>query len=142
MATATTTPHAAPLEDPQGHGADAHHPSDGRYWIIAVILGAVTAVEVYLSYAHWLGNAAAPLLLIGMVVKFFLVASFFMHLKFDSKVLRRLLISGLFLAVGCYCGVLFMFRQFDKGSRSTTCYVTSSINSNDCSQVRAVNGTP
>ena len=35
-----------------------------------------------------------------------------MHLKFDSRVTRRLFISGLSLAVFCYLGMFMMFRQF------------------------------
>jgi len=91
---------------------DAHsdHPSEKKYWVIALILAIITAVEVALSYVD-LGDAVAPLLLIGMVMKFFIVAAYFMHLKFDSKVTRRLFISGLSLAVFCYLGVFMMFRQ-------------------------------
>jgi len=109
--------HAADAGGGHEHAADAHggahddHPSEGKYWVIAAILAVVTAVEVALSYVD-LGNAVAPLLLIGMVVKFFIVASYFMHLKFDSKVTRRLFISGLSLAVFCYLGMFMMFRQF------------------------------
>lgn len=96
--------------------AGAHdHPTEKKYWIIAAILGGVTATEVALSYLDW-GAIIGPLLLLGMAVKFFLVASFFMHLKFDSKVTRRLFISGLALAVGCYIGVFMTFRQL--GPRS------------------------
>ncbi len=102
------------------------HPSDKQYIGIALILGVITAIEVALSYIH-LGNANAPLLLIGMAVKFFLVASFFMHLKFDSKVLRRLMISGLVLAIFCYIGALSMFRQFDKDERQKIRYTPSGI---------------
>lgn len=94
-----------------GHADDHGHPSDANYWVIAGILAAVTGIEVALSYVD-LGNAVAPLLLIGMVIKFFIVASYFMHLKFDSKVARRLFISGLSLAVFCYLGMFMMFRQF------------------------------
>ena len=100
------------------HAASEHadaehedHPSEKKYWMIALILGIITAVEVALSYID-LGDAIAPLLLIGMVMKFFIVASYFMHLKFDSRVPRRLFISGLFLAVSCYLGMFMMFRQF------------------------------
>jgi len=85
--------------------------SEGKYWVIAAILGVVTAIEVALSYID-LGDANAPLLLLGMALKFFIVASYFMHLKFDSRVTRRLFISGLFLAVTCYIGMLMMFRHF------------------------------
>ncbi len=88
-----------------------NHPSEKKYWVIALILGIITAVEVALSYID-LGDAVAPLLLLGMVVKFFIVASYFMHLKFDSKVTRRLFISGLSLAAFCYLGMFMMFRQF------------------------------
>lgn len=103
---------AAPAEHADAHGGDHDdHPSESKYWIIAAILGAVTAVEVALSYID-LGNAVAPLLLLGMVVKFFIVASYFMHLKFDSKVTRRLFISGLSLALFCYLVMFSMFRQF------------------------------
>ena len=101
-----TTTHAAPA-------ADEHddHPTEKKYWVIALILGIITAVEVALSYID-LGNAVAPLLLIGMVMKFFIVAAYFMHLKFDSKMARRLFISGLSLALFCYLALFMMFRQF------------------------------
>ena len=108
-----TTTHAAPAADE--HDEHDDHPTEKKYWVIALILGVITAVEVALSYID-LGNAVAPLLLIGMVMKFFIVASYFMHLKFDSKMARRLFISGLSLALFCYLGVFMMFRQF--GPRS------------------------
>jgi cytochrome c oxidase subunit 4 len=109
--------------------SDAHehaHPSDKQYIGIAAILAVVTAIEVGLSYAK-LGNANAPLLLIGMAVKFFLVASFFMHLKFDSKVFRRFFITGLVLAVFCYIAALSTFRHFDKDERQQIKFVPSGI---------------
>lgn len=101
--------HTAPAADE--HGEHDDHPSEKKYWTIALILGVITAFEVSLTYID-LGNAVAPLLLIGMVMKFFIVASYFMHLKFDSKMARRLFISGLSLALFCYLAVFMMFRQF------------------------------
>jgi len=105
----TTTEHAAPAA--AAHDEHDDHPSENKYWVIALILAVITAVEVALSYID-LGDAVAPLLLIGMVMKFFIVASYFMHLKFDSKMARRLFISGLSLAVFCYLAMFMMFRQF------------------------------
>ncbi len=99
---------AEPAHDDHAHD---DHPTEKKYWIIALILAVITAVEVALSYID-LGDAVAPLLLIGMVMKFFIVASYFMHLKFDSRVTRRLFISGLALAVTCYLAMFMMFRQF------------------------------
>lgn len=113
MAATATSEHEGHADEPtDAHpGAHGDHPTEGKYWIIAGILGVVTAIEVALSYID-LGNAVAPLLLVGMVIKFFIVASYFMHLKFDSRVTRRLFITGLVLAVTCYLGMLMMFRHF------------------------------
>ena len=49
---------------------------------------------------------------INTSIKFMIVASFFMHLKFDNKILRRLFITGITLALFCYLIVLLMFRDF------------------------------
>ena len=87
------------------------HPSDGQYALIALALAALTAVEVgiyYLRSAH----LTIAVLLVLMVIKFSVVVGFFMHLRFDSKVLRRLFIGGLTLAVSVYTILLFMFGIF------------------------------
>ena len=117
MATTAEVEHQGHADEPTDAHAGGHgdHPSENKYWVIAGILGVVTAIEVALSYID-LGDMVAPLLLLGMAVKFFIVASYFMHLKFDSKVTRRLFISGLSLAVFCYIGMFSMFRVF--GPRS------------------------
>jgi len=114
----TTTEHgpAGHADAPDAaHDAAHDHPTEKKYWIIALILGVITAFEVALTYLD-LGDAVAPMLLMGMVAKFFIVASYFMHLKFDARVTRRLFISGLSLALFCYLGVFMMFRQL--GPRS------------------------
>jgi len=102
-------------EHAQDEHAHEEHITEKKYWVIALILAVITAVEVALSYID-LGNAVAPMLLIGMVAKFFIVASYFMHLKFDSRAARRLFISGLSLALFCYLILFMMFRQL--GPRS------------------------
>jgi cytochrome c oxidase subunit 4 len=86
------------------HGA---HPSESRYIVIALILGVLTAIEVAVSYARRLGDAGNPLLLALAATKFTLVAMFFMHLKFDNKVLRRLFVTGIVLASCIYIAVMF-----------------------------------
>ncbi len=54
-------------------------------------------------------------LLIMMAVKFAVVAGFFMHLRFDNKLLTRLFYAGLFLAVVVYVIVLTTFRIWTGG---------------------------
>lgn len=93
------------------HGAHEHI-SDNKYVVIAAILAIITAAEVAASYIE-LGWAFIPLLLSMMVIKFFIVVSFFMHLRFDNKIFARLFYIGLFLAVFVYTAALLTFRFFE-----------------------------
>lgn len=93
------------------HG-EHDHVSDNRYIVIALILGVITAAEVAASYID-LGPVFIPLLLFMMALKFFIVASFFMHLKFDNKIFTWLFYLGLFLAVAVYTVALTTFRFFN-----------------------------
>jgi cytochrome c oxidase subunit 4 len=53
-----------------------------------------------------------PALLIMMAIKFIMVVSLFMHLKFDNKIFSWLFYSGLILAVLVYCAFLACFQFF------------------------------
>ena len=99
--------HAGPAED------DAHelHFSDRSYVVVAIILAVLTAIEVSTYYVDF-GSLAMPVLLVLMVIKFFTVVAYFMHLKFDNKLFSALFYTGLFLAVGVYCGALATFKFF------------------------------
>ena len=95
---------------------DAHggHWTDLKYVQLAVALAIVTAIEVALSYmVDDLGKAFLPLLLVLMLIKFFAVVMFFMHLKFDSKLFSVLFYTGLGLAVFVYVVAMFTFKFFD-----------------------------
>ena len=101
-----------------GHDATAHHGlSDRGYIRVAVTLAVITAVEVAWSYLPWWDGAtggravlATGGLLAMMAFKFAMVASNFMHLKFDDKILTRVFYAGLFLAVGVYLAALTTFQ--------------------------------
>lgn len=84
-----------------------HGPSDKQYFTIFWILVAITALEVSTYFWDvWFGEGSWPiavaLLLIMMVVKFGLIASFFMHLRFDSRLLTRIFYFGLATALAVY----------------------------------------
>jgi cytochrome c oxidase subunit 4 len=53
-----------------------------------------------------------PALMIMMVVKFIMVVSYFMHLKFDNKLFSWIFYAGLILAIGVYCVALATFHFF------------------------------
>jgi cytochrome c oxidase subunit IV len=78
-----------------------HHPTPRDYVRIAVVLAVLTALEVSTYFVDF-GAIAIPLLVVLMVIKFVLVAGFFMHLRFDTKLYGRMLYGGLLLALGLY----------------------------------------
>ena len=100
--TAPDTPRV-PEVSPIGHD----HPDSAHYVWIALILGAVTAVEVGLYYTPLSGLPLVSILMGLAVVKFGMVAAYFMHLRFDSRLLRRVFMTGVILAGFLYSLVLF-----------------------------------
>lgn len=101
MSTATET-----HEETHEHGM-----SDSGYIKIALILAAITALEVSTYYVDF-GPLFLPSLLIMMVVKFFMVVSYFMHLKFDNKIFSLMFYIGLGLAMFVYFAALATFKFF------------------------------
>ena len=97
----------------EAHDDHEHGLSDLGYVKVALALAVITALEVYASYADWLGRAFIPLLLFLMVVKFVSVVLYFMHLKFDSRLFSIMFYVGLVLAIGVYGVTLFVFRFWD-----------------------------
>jgi cytochrome c oxidase subunit IV len=84
--------------------AERHHephvPSQLEYVRIAVLLAVITFIEVLLYYFY--GNVAKALIISALVmlaaIKFMTVAAFFMHLRFDGRLLVIFFVSGLVLA--------------------------------------------
>jgi cytochrome c oxidase subunit 4 len=95
---------------------DAHagHPSEAQYVLIAAILAGLTALEVTLSYLKVGGSQGITngALLVLAAIKFAMVAMFFMHLRFDHKLLRRLFVGGLVLALFVYLAYLLTLGAF------------------------------
>jgi len=107
----TATDHST-TDEHAGEHADGHHgASDKQYVIIALILAALTAIEVSTYYVDF-GPLFMPTLFVLMTVKFIVVASYFMHLKFDNKLFSYLFYSGLILALTVYIGALSTFKFF------------------------------
>ena len=107
----TTHPAATHAATDGAHDAADHGMSTRGYINIALILAAITALEVSTYYVDF-GPLFLPSLLIMMVVKFVMVVSYFMHLKFDNKIFSWLFYAGLFLAIGVYVAALGTFHFF------------------------------
>lgn len=97
-----------------------HHPSDGLYWKVGGALGVVTALEVATyfitddPYSHELKWVLIFGLLTLMVLKFIVIVSYFMHVKFDNPLFRNVFVGGIVLAVGVYLAVLTSFEFFSE----------------------------
>jgi cytochrome c oxidase subunit 4 len=105
----TTTTEALDNDSPAHPGEHHDHgPSDAFYFKIFWVLVGITALEVSTYFwDSWFGRddtylVAYPMLLILMVLKFGLIASFFMHLRFDRKLLTRIFYFGLAIALAVY----------------------------------------
>ena len=102
-------------EHPQGSETGiAHqraHPTPMRYTGIALILAVITAFEVAIIYIDALRGPLIPILVVLSATKFALVAMFFMHLKFDSRLFSTLFVSGLILAAAMIIVLLLLFRS-------------------------------
>jgi cytochrome c oxidase subunit 4 len=84
------------------------HPDPLQYVIVAIVLVIITGLEIGVSYLEGsIPNGLILVLLLGMAfVKFFLVASWFMHLRTDQPIFRRFFIMGSIAAVALYTVVL------------------------------------
>ena len=90
------------------------HPSDWMYVKVAAFLAVLTAFEVG---TYFLEDASTTLLVAllfpMMIVKFGTVIMYFMHLKYDNPIFRRVFIFGLALATAVFMITFFAFNFFD-----------------------------
>jgi cytochrome c oxidase subunit IV len=102
--------------EPEYHGPalDKH---DKQYIGVGFGLAVLTAIEVALYEVEKRGNISGGAntwsLLVLAFIKFAIVAAFFMHLKLDNPIFRRLFVVGAVLAGFCYVAVLTAFGVFD-----------------------------
>jgi len=88
------------------------HVSIHTYLIVAGILSVVTALEFGVIYVRRLAPVLIPLLLVLSAGKFALVVMFFMHLRYDSRVLTFLFVAPLVLATLLAIAVMTLTGEF------------------------------
>jgi cytochrome c oxidase subunit 4 len=111
----STTTAEAPTDE--SHDDDhADHPSDLMYVKVALFLGALTALEVATYFWEDIfGSKPSTLGLVlvlfpMMIIKFGTVIFYFMHLKYDNPLFKRVFLFGLVLAVIVFTIALFAFE--------------------------------
>jgi|SRR2546421_11537718 cytochrome c oxidase subunit 4 len=107
-------PARAEAQLPMLPGEVRPHPTPQRYVMIAAILVVATAAEVGLYYLE--GDVPDGLiiafLLMFAVIKFVLVASWYMHLRTDKPIFRRFFVLGVVAAISLYLIVLTTLHVF------------------------------
>ena len=100
--------HVEPAEAQELHD----HPSPKQYVWVAIILGIITAAEVgiyYIGFFEEHTGALIAFLLAFALLKSVMVAAWFMHLRFDSRIFRRFLVTGIVLGIVIFGSVLWTF---------------------------------
>jgi cytochrome c oxidase subunit 4 len=90
------------------------HPTPLQYVIVAVILCVITAIEVAVSYTEGdIPDGLIVTLLLGMaIIKFAIVASWFMHLRTDKRIFRNFFVLGIVAAIILFLIVLATLHRF------------------------------
>jgi cytochrome c oxidase subunit 4 len=126
QATEVTEPGAAVVPASEGGGAlvaqsdhapvaaagHSNHPTPRQYVLIAVVLVIVTGIEIATSY---LNTGHTNLIIIALflmaALKFFLVAAWYMHMKVDQPLFRRVFVVGMVGAGIVYGIVILVFSS-------------------------------
>lgn len=86
--------------------------SVGIYIRVAIILSLITALEFGVIYIRRLAPIVVPLLLIMSAAKFAMVVLFFMHLRYDHRVVSTLFVGSLSIAVGLAVALMTLTGAF------------------------------
>jgi cytochrome c oxidase subunit 4 len=100
------------------HGAGHAHPSDLDYVKVALFLAVITGAEVAMSYIDMPMAIYLTGLLAMMTVKFAVVVLWFMHLRFDNRLFRRMFVSGIVLAAAVYAAAMVSMQLFGDDTTS------------------------
>jgi len=94
------------------HGTEPGHAHAGwkTYVVVGVILTVITALEVAIFYIPALHGVMVPILLALSGAKFFIVALWYMHLKYDSRLFSQVFFAPLSLAVLVVIGMVMLFK--------------------------------
>ena len=100
----------------RAHADHKEHPTWKQYKWVAFWLTLITAVEVWVYYTPFRESTMfAPVLLVMSAAKFAIVVAFYMHLKYDHWIFRRLFGVGLFMGVVTLMALIFLFGKLSIG---------------------------
>jgi len=89
------------------------HPGPATWVRVLVLLTVATVLEV-LTYAFegTLGALTAPILILFAIVKFVLVVAYYMHLKFDNRILTGIFAWGMLIAISIFAAMAALYHIY------------------------------
>ncbi|MGH7185799.1 MAG: cytochrome C oxidase subunit IV family protein [Pseudomonadota bacterium] len=101
----------APSGVEAAHGGG--HASLRTYVQVAMVLAIITAIEVATLYVPGIPKEMlVASLLIMSIIKFVLVVGFFMHLKYDSPIMRAVFVAPLVLSILIILALMALFGAY------------------------------
>ncbi len=95
------------------HAHDEHEHPPLSLWVrIAIFLGIITASEVAIYYIPALEGVLVPLLVALSAIKFLFVIWYFMHLKYDDRLLTSIFMAALIISIIMFIG-LWVVMYYD-----------------------------
>ena len=88
---------------------EAQHPGAAVYVFVALVLAVVTAVELIVIYTSLSRLIMVTLLLLLSAGKFYTVAMFFMHLRYDNRLFSIIFGGGLALTAAILTALFALF---------------------------------
>lgn len=89
------------------------HPSASTYIKLAVVLGIITMAEVV---TYYLTGFSVYLIVTALIIlsalKFYFVVSYYMHLKYDARLLTGIFVWGLFVATSIILAMMLLYHAF------------------------------
>ena len=95
-------------------GEVSKHPTPFKYVMIFLILVVVTGVEIGISYSEGSvpSGVIVALLLLFAILKFAMVAAYFMHLRTDQPIFRRFFVLGIITAMAVFAVAITTLHVF------------------------------
>jgi cytochrome c oxidase subunit 4 len=106
--------HHAPPDTEFGTEVEHAHPGPREYILIGVVLAVLTILELMAYTRTDIKPILVPVLIALSATKFFIVVSFYMHLRFDDVIYRFVFCFGLAVAGSIITALLFLFSQYPK----------------------------
>jgi len=84
------------------------HPTPRTFVAVGAVLAVITAAEFLILYVRGASALVVTILALLSAAKFFLVAAYFMHLRFDARILTAIFAVGVTLAALITIAVKFI----------------------------------